>query len=198
MKVKKITVMNKNVYKVQIERKHYIFYEPIIVKYNIFKDKEFSKEEIKEMVEENKLEKIINNILYYLNLKMRTKKEVFERLEKYKINDLEKEKIIKGLEDKKYLNDENYTKIYINSKLRMTNWGPLKIKEKLKIKGIESEIINKEINNISKKDVKIKLKRIVIKRNKTKEKTKEKLYVYLTNLGYPKEMILDEIKKNDN
>jgi len=54
--------------------------------------------------------------------------------------------------DNDYLNEERYTKMFIQGKLRIKKWGRIKLKYELRLKGIDIKIINKHINQISEED----------------------------------------------
>ena len=54
--------------------------------------------------------------------------------------------------DNDYLNEERYTKVFIQGKLRIKKWGRIKLKYELRLKGIDVKIINNHINQINEDD----------------------------------------------
>ncbi len=56
---------------------------------------------------------------------------------------------IRTLKEKKYLDDERYCQMFINDKINISKHGLRKIKEALYYKGIDKEIIEEKIKNIS-------------------------------------------------
>ena len=60
-----------------------------------------------------------------------------------------KEKIISFLTNNDLLNDERFVKFFIQGKLRIKKWGKIKLKYELKSRGINYQIIETSIKNIS-------------------------------------------------
>ncbi len=92
---------------------------------------------------------IVEKIQSYCLYQDRCLKEV-----KKKLNTLNTEKdlqlkIINYLVDSDYLNEERFTKFFIQGKLRIKKWGKIKLKYELKSRGIDSITIDKYINDIS-------------------------------------------------
>lgn len=80
-----------------------------------------------------------------LRCRARTRKEICTRLKQkgYDIHCVEK--VVKFLEDNNYLNDKVFVRLFIDYSLE-NNWGPLKVKFKLKNLGIPDSLC-KEISN---------------------------------------------------
>ena len=92
---------------------------------------------------------IVEKIQSYCLYQDRCLKEV-----KKKLNTLNTEKdlqlkIINYLVDSDYLNEERFTKFFIQGKLRIKKWGKIKLKYELKVRGIDNKIIEAHIKNIS-------------------------------------------------
>ena len=95
---------------------------------------------------------IIEKIQSYCLYQDRCIKEVKNKLYSFKVSSQLVENIVEYLIDNDYLNEERYTKMFIQGKLRIKKWGRIKLKYELKSKGIDIKIINEHINQINEED----------------------------------------------
>ena len=95
---------------------------------------------------------IIEKIQSYCLYQDRCIKEVKYKLYSFKVSSQLVENIVEYLIDNDYLNEERYTKMFIQGKLRIKKWGRIKLKYELKSKGIDIKIINEHINQINEED----------------------------------------------
>jgi len=95
---------------------------------------------------------IIEKIQSYCLYQDRCIKEVKNKLYSFKVSLQLVENIVEYLIDNDYLNEERYTKMFIQGKLRIKKWGRIKLKYELKSKGIDIKIINEHINQINEED----------------------------------------------
>ena len=100
--------------------------------------------------EDDKL--IIEKIQSYCLYQERCIKGVKNKLFSLKVSSKSDNDIIEFLIDNDYLNEERYTKMFIQGKLRIKKWGRIKLKYELRSKGIDIKIINIHINQINKED----------------------------------------------
>ena len=97
--------------------------------------------------EEEKL--ILEKIKSYCQYQERCTKEVRKKLYNLKTSTESNEKIISFLKNNDFLNDERFVKFFIQGKLRIKKWGKIKLKFELKSRGINYQIIETSIKNIS-------------------------------------------------
>ena len=95
---------------------------------------------------------IIEKIQSYCLYQERCVKEVKNKLYSFKVSSQLVENIVEYLIDNDYLNEERYTKMFIQGKLRIKKWGRIKLKYELRLKGIDIKIINKHINHIDEEE----------------------------------------------
>ena len=95
---------------------------------------------------------IIEKIQSYCLYQDRCIKEVKNKLYSFKVSSQLGENIVEYLIDNDYLNEERYTKMFIQGKLRIKKWGRIKLKYELRTKGIDIKIINEHINQINEED----------------------------------------------
>jgi len=200
LEIQKFKKVGKGKYKLEFNNSELILYEDVILKYNLLINKKISIEKMNEILEENKYYEAFNIALNYIEIKMRCKKEIIEYLSKknYDLNIIEN--ILKHLEESGYINEEKFVIAYINDKLRLTTDGPFKIKQSLINYEINENIIDTHINKI-KEDLWIeRISKIIEKRKKVNKKLSKnafvnKSYIYLYNLGYEKNQIMNELSK---
>jgi regulatory protein len=138
--------------------------------------------------------------LNYLNYKQRTEKEIRKKLKEKKISEKSTDKIISILKDLKFLNDDQYAKMYIEEKLANNPKGKRVIAMKLAEKGISKEVINNVIDSKYSEDTEIKkakelLSKYIKKvRAKSESDKKQKCYRYLLSRGFDYEVVKSACK----
>jgi regulatory protein len=80
------------------------------------------------------------------------------------------ERIIKRLQEEKFLDDERYARAYTRDKFRLNKWGRIKMRYYLKMKGLQDSIIETGFEEID-EDQYVKL---LVKTMKEKAKTVKK------------------------
>ena len=202
LKYKKI----KNKYKVYFDNNLTIdLYEDTILKYNLLLKKDIDDKTLDDMIAFNNKEEIYFNTLKYINIKIRSKEEIYKYLQKknYDIKDINE--IISRLEKENIINDEVYIRSYIHDRFNLSSEGPLKIKYSLN--NMDNNLVEKYISEISEEDIINKLDKLVDKKIKSIKNysgnvLKMKILNYFSNLGYSKEDIGKVLStkniKNDN
>ena len=199
MKILKYEKIKNGMYQVSFDNNYTVdLHEEIILKYDLLIKKEANEKELEKMVDENKKYLAYNLSLKYLANKMRTIKEVKEYLIKNNFDKETVDEVIELLIKEKYLDDNNYSKAFINDRILLSNDGPNKISNKLIDLGVSKSIIDNNISIFTDDIQKEKIKKIVdkqvsINRNKSVFVLKNKLTNYLYNLGYSNYLIMDYI-----
>ena len=137
-----------------------------------------------------------NACLKYIQVRIRSTKEIRDYLRRKNASDEEIEIIIDKLIASGNLNDDYFVSCFIKDKLRFTSWGPYKVLNELKKHNIDSDIINKYLYLFDDTVVRDKLDRLIDKqinsnRKDSNMKLKNKLYNNFMRLGYKSGMILD-------
>mgnify|MGYP001314481617 CR=1 FL=1 len=140
------------------------------------------------------LEKIQSYCLY----QERCLQEVKNKLLSLKVNVNSAEKIIKSLKENDYLNEDRYVKLFIQGKLRIKKWGKIKLKNELRIRSIDKNIIEKYINGISETDYLSyfnDFSRTKIERLKGTQDQKKRSFInYFTYRGWENTLIYEKLK----
>lgn len=195
MKIKKIKKLSNNKYKIEFEDADSIVtYDNVILENNILLKKEIDHDLYMKIGNQNGYYEIYNKAVKYIVTKLRSEKEIIEYLKKYTVEVPLIDKIVKQLKYEGLLNDERYMKAFIEDKVNLTTWGPLKIKNELDKMDMDLEVVNEILDKYDEKLFKEKIKKIISKREKVNKKDslyilKQKVEKDLFDLGYPKEMI---------
>lgn len=144
------------------------------------------------------LEKAKEYCFLLLKFRLRSEKEICQRLKQKNFN----EAVIKGaldfLKEYRFIDDALFAKTWIESRLKKP-LGIRKIKEELKIKGIDKEIIEDALGQIqpgySEEEVVSRLTRDRLKKPKGIEpqKAKRRVFAYLLRRGFSPDIVMDVV-----
>ena len=142
---------------------------------------------------------IIEKIQSYCLYQERCVKEVKNKLFSLKVSSKSSNDIIEYLIDNDYLNEERYTKMLFQGKLRIKKWGRIKLNYELKSKGIDIKIINEHINQISEDDYVRYFNEFSTNKIKflkgTKEQRKRSFINYFTYRGWENNLIYEKLNE---
>lgn len=177
-----------------------VLYDEVILKNNLLIKKEIDTELLKKMLLENASLDCYYKGLNYLNYKRRSKKEIENYLEKSGFLKKDIYTSIERLEKEGFINEKQYLEAFINDQIHLTNHGPLKIIQKLKLLGFQETEIRNYLETFSSAVWQEKIAFIVNKKIKSNRhlgniKLKEKLLFSLISEGFKKEEILEVLDK---
>ena len=144
---------------------------------------------------------VYNKVVKFIMRRRRSEKEINEYIESFEIDEDKKNSIIQKLKSINLINDNEYCSAYINDKLYMTKEGINKIKKDLLNQNIPIDVIEYNLKNVDSELINKRLEDIIIKKIKVNKKysnnyLKNKILNDMINLGYDKNTILDIIDKN--
>ena len=120
--------------------------EDTLVNFGLYKGQEVEEEFVENLkFEDEKTEALL--LSYKFLQRNKTKKQLVDHLYKNKIQREIIETILPILEEKKYLNDEDYARRYLNDALNIKKYGKNKTRYMLMSKGIERNVIDKVMEN---------------------------------------------------
>lgn len=132
--------------------------------------------------------KLENSISWALR-RPHSQRELENYLYRKKIEGEEKDKIITYLIDKKYIDDEQFTSFWVESRMRAKKPSKRALSNELRLKGISDSNIKKALDEHSFNDEDM-IKEIIEKKTKlTKYKDPEKLKSYLARQGFSYDII---------
>lgn len=174
--------------------------EEIILKYKLLYKKDIDTFLLNDILQDNNNYDIYNKCVKYIEVRMRSINEIKEYIKRNNASpDLIDETIDKLIKNK-LLDDEKFTKAFVNDKLKFTTMGPYRIEMELKKHNIDNIIISKYINSIDEEILNEKINKQItklIKSNHGKTNLKNKIYNNLINLGYSSSKILENLNNYD-
>ncbi len=146
-------------------------------------------------------DKFYKSSIRFLSLRQRSEKEMRGYLKRKKCNDLTAQKIVESLKRDKFINDEEFARMWIRShtEIKPRSWRI--IKSELKMKGIAEDIIenyesmNKSGGQDKESAFKLAEKKLRTIHDKEKFKIREKLGRYLASRGFDWDTVKDVIDR---
>ena len=139
-------------------------------------------------------------IIIFCNYRERSSKEVLIKLSSFGYDSNTSNKIIDKLKKINMINDLRFSKSFSRGKFKINKWGKNKIKSYLINKGISENEITQGLESIDNEIYLETLKSLLINKKKTIKKEevklkKQKLFNYLYQKGYEKNLIFDSINR---
>lgn len=164
-----------------------------ILKSGIKTGDEINKDEIEKIQEENEKTVALDRSLKYL-ANMKTEKQVRDYLYSKGYTSKTVNYCMSKLNDYKYLNDEEFAKMYVKSYCYKK--GKRLLAFELKSKGVSEEIIKNTLDNLEEnEEVLINLAEKFLKNKPRDRKTAQKLFAHLSSKGFNFEEISKVVKK---
>lgn len=165
--------------------------EDTLVNFGLYKGQEVEEEFVENLkFEDEKTEALL--LSYKFLQRNKTKKQLVDHLYKNKIQREIIETILPILEEKKYLNDEDYARRYLNDALNIKKYGKNKTRYMLMSKGIKRNVIDKVMENYDYELEYMNALALVEKRISKDESDPKKIYSaknYLQGRGFEFEII---------
>ena len=165
--------------------------EDTLVNFGLYKGQEVEEEFVENLkFEDEKTEALL--LSYKFLQRNKTKKQLVDHLYKNKIQREIIDIILPILEEKKYLNDEDYARRYLNDALNIKKYGKNKTRYMLMSKGIERNVIDKVMENYDYELEYMNALELVEKRISKDESDPKKIYSaknYLQGRGFEFEII---------
>lgn len=169
----------------------------LLKKYSILSSPQpMPKEQIKYSPEEAFLK-----AAHYCAYQERCHNEVVLKLGEWGVYGMEAQIILSKLIEQNYLNEERFAKAFAGGKFRVKQWGRLKIKRELKVRGVSDFCINEAIKEIEADDYLETLKEVIEKKMATFKSlqlgiAKKKVYHYAATKGFESDLIWDCLNAN--
>lgn len=204
MKIIKYKKLKENLYRVFLEDDSFLdIYENVILENNLLYKKEIDKDLLDKIKDENNYQTIYNMCVKYIMVRLRSIYEMRVYLSKKNYDNNLIDTLIDKLIKNKLLDDNIFTNAYIKDKLNFTNYGKYKLINELKLKyKVDNDIIYLSINVIEDDLWNKRIDKLINKYINSNKKysgniLKNKLYTYLINLGYDKDIVIQRINNYD-
>ncbi|MBU2036049.1 RecX family transcriptional regulator, partial [Patescibacteria group bacterium] len=107
---------------------------------------EYSQEEIESIIKKAQFQKTLDKLLRFATLRPRSQREIRYWLRRKKVHESLNEELFKRLRRLELLDDEKFTKWWIDQRLSFKPRGKRALKYELFQKGIDKEVIEKILN----------------------------------------------------
>lgn len=207
MKITKITVQKKNKsrFNVFIDRGNgeefgFGIDEEVYIKSNIRKGTELTEKEVHSLQLQDQFQKGLNMSMNYLSYRMRSMDEIRQYLIKKEFESHTAEAVIERLKELGYLDDLEFAKMFIRSKVMTTKKGPKALKQDLKQKGVDDLTIENALTIYTEEEQVEEAATLVEKKAKQYKKLsehalKQKIGQVLQQKGYAWSIIEQAIEK---
>lgn len=195
MKIEKIKKTKNGKYKIEFDNQEKMLtYDDVILKNHLLFDKNVDSTILNQINRDTEYYDVYNKLIKMITTKLRSKKEIYEYLDKRMINREDQETIVQKLTELGLVNDQNFCKAYASDRLYLSSDGPSKIKNDLYHFGIDEGIIEEVIASLNEEDIEEKLRKIIAKKIQNNHKhssymLKQKLLMELVNNGFDRDLI---------
>lgn len=203
MEIVKYELTKKNIYNVYLSNGEVLeLDESVITNNELLLKKRIDNDLYDKLKRDNKICILVNASIKYINVRLRSIKEIKDYLLKKEDDTDLIDEVISRLIKMGYLDDRRFTEAYIKDKLNFTSWGDYKIINELNKLGISSldiedntdllndDILNERMSKIIDKDIRTNKKYSGLK-------LKNKIYNHLLTSGYSKEKVISLINSYD-
>ena len=141
-------------------------------------------------------EQALNRLANYCSRSERCIQDVRRKLDALEIAKEDQEKIIRRLQQEKFLDERRYCKAFVNDKSKYAHWGALKIKYALKKKQISDDLIREALENINPEESQEQLRQLIEqKRKSVKGKNEWEIRQKLMRFAVGRGFSLEEVEE---
>lgn len=213
MKITKIELQKNNHerYSIYVDEEFYVgIHEEVLIQMGLYQGQTVTQAQLDQLTHHEKEHKVIDKALNYLSYGLRSVSEMRQYLmqQSFELEHIEAtiERTIEKLIQMNYLNDEEYAKSYVRTAANLNRKGPRKIQQELKQRGISESHIMTGLDEYPMTQQLENAFDLAEKycRSKTKyppAMLKNKLYQYLLQKGYAREVIkeaIDQVEFSSN
>ncbi len=90
-----------------------------------------------------------------------------EKMRRWGLGEQERGRIVAKLVAAKFIDDERYTRFFVNDKIRFNHWGRRKIEQSLRLKHVDDDIISAVLDGIDDGEYLAVLRPMVVSKMKT-------------------------------
>lgn len=198
-KIEKFSKQKNGMYLLTLEDGNKIkIHEDLILKYELLLHKKLDDTLLETIYEENQVYIVYEVALKYLNIRLRSRKELYEYLSKKGYTKDIINIVLEKLVAQGYLDDRIYAISFVHDRVLMSSYGPNKIRGELEHFGISNEDIDNALNSYNESLEKERIEKLINKQiksnhNKGAMLLKKKIQAYLLNLGYTSTLVNESL-----
>lgn len=146
-----------------------------------------------------RIQQVLTAMMRYCAYRDRCCSEVRERMAREPLSEDERNKVIALLQEQGFLNEQRYASGFVRGKFNQLQWGRIRIRRELGMKGIPDELIDTAMEEIAEEDYLETISRLLLKKCKAAQlkdyaqAAKAMKFVY--GKGYESDLIRSELEK---
>lgn len=163
--------------------------ETVLIQYGLTKGKVLDEWALGDIAFDEEVSRAFNRGLSYLSFQMRSEEEVRKKLTQAEFGEAVIQEAIQKLKNFGFLNDEAFSKAFVETKKNTMKKGPLAIRRELKQKGINETMQQQALENFDEQQQLKLAKQLAEKKqkqeaSKTPLQQKQKIQDFLIRKGY--------------
>jgi len=151
-------------------------------------------------------EELLSKLMKYCAYRDRCKSEVRTKLDSFHVTEEVKEAVFATLIEEGFVDEERFARMFTRSKFNQNSWGRIKIKQALREKQVDEQLINTAMKEIDTDDYLAVLHRLLQQKIATFQdqptlEQKHKLAQFAIRKGYEPQFVYEElerVEKNDD
>lgn len=172
--------------------------ESVLIEYSLRKGLEIDDSMITTLVQKDTLHKSYTLAINFLSYRMRTKKEIYDYLEKKEVDDEHITKIMDKLLKEGLTDDKQFADAFVRTRVQTTSKGPMLVKKELMEKGVSKPIASEAIDLYTyeiqhEKATKWVEKKLNSSKSHSFQKQLQQLQATLLQKGFSQDVIKDVI-----
>lgn len=150
---------------------------------------EITDEELRELLQESDARRAQEKALYLLGHRAHSKKELTEKIARTAASQEAARAAADRMEELGLLDDGEYARRYAQELFTRKCWGPMRVKQELRLKGIAPEIIEELLEEYGDGDAALENMRALLEKKypgwAEEEKVRRRAFAALQRMGYP-------------
>ena len=150
---------------------------------------EITDEELRELLQESDARRAQEKALYLLRDRAHSKKELTEKIARTAASQEAARAAADRMEELGLLDDGEYARRYAQELFTRKRWGPMRVKQELRLKGIAPEIIEELLEEYGDGDAALENMRALLEKKypgwAEEEKVRRRAFAALQRMGYP-------------
>lgn len=156
--------------------------------------KELSDEQVADLKVSSNFDKLYNQLLRYIAIRLRSRWEIEQYLKLKKVSGADQKDLIDLLESRSWLDDEKFAETWVSNRRQLKATNKRRLKQELRAKRVSEEIIDKVLAADETDEEEVLSELVTSKRRQTRYQDDDKLMQYLSRQGFDYQAIKKAVK----
>jgi regulatory protein len=176
--------------------------EDTIIDSGLAVGQEITQNEIEKLIEKDQASKAFEKAIRFLGYRIRTEKEVRDKLSQKEFDQKVIDKILKKLKKMNYINDQKFIEDWVKDRISIKPTGKKLLKFELRQKGIDEIKTQKQLDKLVNEKSELSMAQKALSKaekqykNLVKKEAKQKIISYLARRGFDWTLIKKLLDKN--